>query len=38
MNDINCGCSSCLEFLGDYEVKSIEMKSGNELSGGGIMR
>ena len=38
MNDINCGCSSCLEFLGDYEVKSIEMKSGNELSGGAIMR
>ena len=30
--------SSCLEFLGDYEVKSIEMKSGNELSGGAIMR
>ena len=38
MNDINCGCSSCLEFLGDYEVKSIEMKSGNELSGEAIMR
>ena len=31
-------CCSCLEFLGDYEVKSIEMKSGNELSGGAIMR
>ena len=38
MNDINCGCSSCLEFLGDYEIKSIEMKNGSELSGGAIMR
>ena len=37
MNDINCGCSSCLEFLGDYEVKCIEIKSGNEVSVGAIM-
>ena len=38
MNDINCDCSSCLEFLGDYEIKSIEMKSGSELNGGAILR
>ena len=30
--------SSCLEFLGDYEIKSVEMKSGSELSGEAIMR
>ena len=38
MNDINCGCSSCLEFLGDYEIESVEMKNGDELNGEAIMR
>ena len=30
--------SSCLEFLGDYEIKSVEMKSGSGLSGEAIIR
>ena len=30
--------SSCLEFLGDYAIKSVEMKSGDELNGEAIMR
>ena len=39
MSNINVtnSCSS-LEFLGDYEIKSVEMKSGSELSGEAIMR
>ena len=38
MSNISTNCSSSLEFLGDYEIKSIEMINGNELSGGAIMR
>ena len=39
MSNINVtnSCSS-LEFLGNYEIKSVEMKSGSELSGEAIMR
>ena len=39
MSNINVrNCSSSLEFLGDYEIKSVEMKSGDELTGEAIMR
>ena len=39
MSNINVrNCSSCLEFLGDYEMESIEMKNGDELNGEAIMR
>ena len=31
-------CSSSLEFLGDYEIESIEMENGDELNGEVIMR
>ena len=31
-------CNSSLEFVGDYEIKSVEMKSGDELNGEAIMR
>ena len=29
--------SSCLEFLGDYEIRSVEMKTGDELTGDAII-
>ena len=39
MSNINVrNCSSCLEFLGDYEIESVEMKNGDELNGEAIMR
>ena len=39
MNNINVRNSSTyLEFLGDYEMESIEMKNGDELNGEAIMR
>ena len=39
MSNINVrNCSSCLEFLGDYEIESVEMKNGDELNGESIMR
>ena len=39
MSNINVrNCSSCLEFLGDYEIESVEMKTGDELNGEAIMR
>ena len=34
MNNINAlKCSSCLVFLGDYEIESVEVKNGDELNG-----
>ena len=36
-NIIVLNCSSCLEFLGDCVIKSVEMKSGNEMNGEAIM-
>ena len=30
-------CNSSLEFVGDYEIKSVEMKSGDELIGDAII-
>ena len=34
MSNINVlKCSSCLDFIGDYEIKSIEVKTGDELNG-----
>ena len=39
MSNINVRNSSTyLEFLGDYEMESIEMKNGDELNGEAIMR
>ena len=39
MSNINVkNCSSSLEFLGDYEIESVEMKNGDELNGESIMR
>ena len=26
-------CNSCLDFIGDYEIKSAEVKNGDELNG-----
>ena len=31
-------CSSSLEFLGDYEIESVEMENGDELNGEARMR
>ena len=36
-NIIVTNSSSCLEFLGDYVIKSVEMNV-DELNGGAIMR
>ena len=30
--------NGCFDFIGDYEIKSIEMKNGDELNGEAIMR
>ena len=39
MSNINVRNSrTYLEFLGDYEMESIEMKNGDELNGEAIMR
>ena len=39
MSNINVrNCSSSLEFLGDYEIESVELKNGDELNGESIMR
>ena len=38
MSNINVrNCSSCLEFLGDCEIRSIEVKNGDELNGNEII-
>ena len=38
MSNINVkNCSSSLEFLGDYEIESVEM-NGDELNGESLMR
>ena len=34
MSNINVlNCNSCFDFIGDYEIKSIEVKTGDELNG-----
>ena len=39
MSNINVvKCNSCLEFLGDYEIESVEVKTGDELTGDAIIR
>ena len=39
MSNINITSgSSYLEFLGDYEIESVEMKSGDELNGEAVMK
>ena len=39
MSNINIrNSSSCLEFLGDYAMESVELKNGDELNGKAIMR
>ena len=39
MSNINVrNCSSSLKFLGDYEIGSVEMKSGDEMNGEAIMK
>ncbi len=39
MNNISIIDSpSSLEFLGDYAIKNVEMKSGDEMNGEVIMR
>ena len=39
MSNINVrNCSSSLEFIGDYEIESVELKNGDELNGESIMR
>ena len=37
-NIIVTNSSSCLEFLGDYVIKSVEMKNGADLNGEAILR
>ena len=38
MSNINAmNCNSCLNFIGDYEIKSIEVKTGDELNGDQII-
>ena len=39
MSNINITSgSSYLEFLGDYEIESVEMTSGDELNGEAVMK
>ena len=37
-NIIVTNSSLCLEFLGDYVIKSVEMKNGADLNGEAILR
>ena len=38
MNNIDgTNCCSSLEFLGDYKIKSVEVKKGDELIGDAII-